>query len=452
MAERTKLIQARLQKHWTQEQAANLAGVSVREWRGWEKGAMPHLSSIECVCELFGVDAFALGFGDEEISEVLPPTPHVSLLTGNDLLMRLLAIAFLPMPYQVAQRRVATILEEHDAMKDDNVINRRTALTYLAKLPFVAALRPGLSKRRIDEIIPLSNAGIAALWALSKSGEDADLQLSFMGAADYAAHLKPVVKEASSGQQRQAVAELVAQVEMLQTVLGWHRVNPLVASQHGTEAVKYAEVSGDVLLHLNALKLLTWAYVYGNYPTEALETMQKARLVALQHRIPPQAQSGVESTFAIAQAFNGGSVASALTRAEQGFLSKVDMPDYMMDPIAAHFTKSGLALYLARDYQQAMNMLTQVVDPESLELKHPLPERFRVEALNTMILSLLKQKDKDKERLKRYWQVAMQGTLGLQSKQRLNEAVQTYSIMEALWPDDTDITEKFRAMVGAHMH
>jgi hypothetical protein len=180
--------------------------------------------------------------------------------------------------------------------------------------------------------------------------------------------------------------------------------------------------------------------------------MQQARLVALQHRVPLYVQSGVESTFAIAQAFNGGSATSALLRAEQGYLAKVDMPDYQMDPIGAHFTKAGLALYLARDYVQSTAMLVQIVDPESLVMKHPLPERFRVEALNTMTLGLLKQKDKDKERIKRYWHVAMRGTLGLQSKQRLKEARETYGIMEALWPDDQDIQGEFRTLIASHMN
>jgi hypothetical protein len=303
-----------------------------------------------------------------------------------------------------------------------------------------------MPKTRIEDVIPQSNAGIAACWALSKSGDDADLALALKGAGEYSQRLKPLVGIAST-QQRKAIAELAAQTEMLQTVLGWHRVNPLVATQHGSEAVKYSEIAGDIMLQLNALKLLTWAYYYGNYRDEALQCMQKAALLAKQYHIPPHAQSGVDGTLAIALAFNGLPATPALLHAEQGVLSKVDMPDYMMDPLAAHLTKSGLALYLQRDYGQATAMLSQVVDPHTLHLKHPLPERFRVEALNIMILSELKSKHKDKDHIKRAWRIAMNGTLQLQSKQRFNETTMTYGIMEALWPDDREIQEEFRPLV-----
>lgn len=441
--ERTRLIQARLRKRWTQGQAAGFAGVDPKTYRQWERGATsPRPSSMQQLCEAFGLSTAELGF-DEEIVAVV--TPQSSILIDNDLTLRLLSVAFVSLPYQTTQRQIASILEEHDMNGD--TVTRRTALAYLASLPFIASLGAPIPKQRIDDIIMQCNAGIAACWALSKSGDDADLALSMKGASEYARHLKPVVKETESTPYCKVVAELVTQVEMLQTVLGWHRINPLVAMEHGNEAVKYSEIAGDVFLQLNALKLLTWACYYGRYHAEALQCMQKAALLAKQHRIPPQAQSGLDGTLAIAQALNGQSATAALLHAEQGVLSKVDMPDYMMDPLAAHLTKAGLALYLQRDYGQAMAMLKQVVDPDTLEMKHPLPERFRVEALNIMILSALKLKQKDKEHIKQAWKVAMNGTLQLQSKQRFNEAAMTYGIMEALWPDDPQIIDEFRPLV-----
>jgi hypothetical protein len=335
-------------------------------------------------------------------------------------------------------------------MDNRDTVTRRTALIYLSSLPFIASLRPAATTRRVEDVMMQCSAGIAACWELSKSKDDADLALALKGAGEYTRHLKTIVKEITSTRQRKEAAELVAQSAMIQTILGWHRINPFAAVRHGKEAVKYGEIAGDILLQLNALKLLTWAYYYGQYREEALQCMQQARQLAQEHRIPPYAQSGVEGTLAIAQAYNGISVTSTLLRAEQG-LSRSNMPDYMMDPIAAHFTKVGLALYLQRDYGQAMAMLTQVVDPETLQLRHPLPERFRVEALNVMILASLKQKDKDKERIKRSWQVAMHGTSKLQSKQRLQEAALAHSIMEALWPDDQDIQE-FRFLITQSTH
>jgi transcriptional regulator with XRE-family HTH domain len=99
MAERTKLIRARLRKRWTQEEAAGFVGVDPGTYRKWEHGtAMPRISSIQLLCEAFGLDVSALGFGEEET--VVVPEAHNSLFAGNDLTMRLLSVAFLSLPYQ----------------------------------------------------------------------------------------------------------------------------------------------------------------------------------------------------------------------------------------------------------------------------------------------------------------------------------------------------------------
>lgn len=42
-----KLIQARLQRHWTQEQASARVGVAVGTYRRWEAGTqLPHTSTL----------------------------------------------------------------------------------------------------------------------------------------------------------------------------------------------------------------------------------------------------------------------------------------------------------------------------------------------------------------------------------------------------------------------
>jgi transcriptional regulator with XRE-family HTH domain len=443
--EKSQLAQMRAQKHWTLRQAADAVGVSVVTFSRWESGLQkPYSEHVRRLCEIFDATPEQLGLGAEYTETTPPEHPLITALVGNNLTMRLQALAFEPRRYKAVEMQIAVILEEYDAMNGDTV-TRREALIHLASLPFIASLRPTVTTQRAEDVITQCSAGIAACWELSRSKDEVGLTLAFEGAAEYASYLKRIVKEATSTQHRKAAAELVAQSAMLQMILGWHLVNPVVAILHGNEAVTYSEIVGDVLLELNALKLLTWAYYYGQYRKDALSCMQKARLLAEHHHLPLYAQSGVDSTLAIAQAYNGISATPALRRAEQT-LDKADMPAYMDDPFAAHFTKAGLAFYLQRDYAQAMTMLTEAIDPETLQMKHAMSERFRVEALNVMVLALLKSKDKDKERAKRYWQAAMQGVLHLQSRQRFSEVVTAYDIMEALWPDDREIQES-RALI-----
>src|SRR5579859_7595334 len=95
--------------------------------------------------------------------------------------------------------------------------------------------------------------------------------------------------------------------------------------------------------------------------------------------------------------------------------------------------------YQQGKHTDALSSLTHLIDPERLTLKSPLPERSRIEGLNTMALASLKAKDKDMERSIHFWKAGITGARALQSEQRFSEALVGYEIMEAVWPGEKTI-------------
>jgi DNA-binding XRE family transcriptional regulator len=77
-----KLISARLQQMWSQEEAARRIGVDKKTYCNWENGRQePQIRCLKQLCEAFGGSADELGYGHL----VLPPGKRVEpALDGGD--------------------------------------------------------------------------------------------------------------------------------------------------------------------------------------------------------------------------------------------------------------------------------------------------------------------------------------------------------------------------------
>jgi hypothetical protein len=138
------------------------------------------------------------------------------------------------------------------------------------------------------------------------------------------------------------------------------------------------------------------------------------------------------------QARNGQDASAALRYAEK-MLSNDDVPVYIDPPIPVFIHTTGMALYEQGDCGQAMAVLGQLIDTERLTVKQPMPERQRVEVINTIMLTSLKQAKKDKDLSLRLWTEGINGARALHSEQRYREALLAYEIMQSLWPGEDDI-------------
>lgn len=445
--EKSQLAQARKKKHWTLKQAANTVGVSINTFNRWELGEQrPYRHNLDQLCKIFNASLEELGFGSEAIDAApLPPHPFIVDLLGRDLVMRLQAVAFVPQCFEVVQQQVTMILEEFDTMNGD-AITRRDALIRLASLPFIASLRPGASVQQPEDVITQCAAGIAACWQLSKSSHEEDLHRAFKAASAYIPPLKSIVETAS--QSRKDAAALVGQCSLLKTVLGWHLVGLKQAISSAQDAITYAQVAGDMTLQVSAMDYLSWAYYYDQRSKLAAQTAAQAQASVRLHKaeLPPILSSGVYSTYAVMQARNGEPGCVRMFEwAEKYFLmSSQRAPShyiYMGYTLSEMFVNYGVMQYFSGEYSKALDAFHKLIEPQQLATKVPLSGRARVETLNFMALSSLKQKDKDMEQTVRFWTAAMQGAITLQSERRYTEALLTYDIMDAVWPDEKKIKE-----------
>jgi transcriptional regulator with XRE-family HTH domain len=445
--EREKLREARLRRHWSVREAAGQLEVDSDTLFNWELGkTRPRGYNIQKLIDVYGLSAEELDLAPPR--RTLPPvTPGEGASSGQvpafvreNPTMRLLALGFIDLPFVQVQAEMKRILEE-DSMTHD-LISRRTALRSLATALFLSYLNPSssITPQLNGDLLRQFAACIAGCWELSRSREREDIGTAFESAAAYVQTLKTLIKDASSTRQIQEAAGLIAQCELLLTMLSWHFVNLETAAHHAKESVEYGELSSDVQLHLNALKQEAWVHYYNQRNGQAVKSIGQATLVLKEHKnsLPQYIHSKIYRSLALMQARNGQDARAALRYAEK-MLSGDDAPVYI-DPLIPGFIHvTGVTLYEQGDYGQAMTVLEQLIDTERLTAKQPVPERVRVEVINTMTLISLRQAKKDKDLSLRLWTEGINGAKALHSEQRYREALLAYEIMQSLWGGENDI-------------
>jgi transcriptional regulator with XRE-family HTH domain len=442
--ERTKLIQARTRKHWTQKEAAGHLGVSVRAYSEWERGeAMPRASSMQLLCDTFRLTSEELDFDVKSDSSVAYSHKNISAFITCDLSSCLLTLAFTaPQAYGEVQAKVSSILEEFDAMNIDPM-TRREALKRLAALSVMSFPASLFDVRQSPEAtLTQCAASIAACQELGRGKEASDLALAFEGAAAAIQRLLPLIRDSS--RHRKASVILAAQAARLQQVLAGHLESPEAAIRHAQQAVLYGKESGDIQEYLMTLEALAWSYEAApRYSKQALQTMEQAAVILQEQRtqVPLYIHGQIYSTLAVMQAKNGQSSDTALRLAEknafvdQRYALFIDDPTYTLTINEAEvFSHHG-------NYNNALDALSQIVDSTTFSPKRSFSERGYIRTLSNMTLVSLKTKTKDLERSTHLWRVTMQRAKTLKSERRFDEMMFAYHLMDTLWGDDTRVKE-----------
>ena len=107
----------------------------------------------------------------------------------------------------------------------------------------------------------------------------------------------------------------------------------------------------------------------------------------------------------------------------------------------------AMAYYHAGNQSKAMDTFSQLIDPENLTLQIPLSGKARVEMLNLMTLSTLKQPKKNLDQVLTLWEAGLSGAQALQSNQRFNESSSIYDAIEAVWPNEPRVKERRKQLV-----
>ncbi|GCE15952.1 helix-turn-helix domain-containing protein [Tengunoibacter tsumagoiensis] len=459
--ERTHLILARQERHWTQEEAAQKLETNAPTLSRWERGiTTPRPYNIRRICEVYHKTAAELdlqhsfaSLSQEKIKDqVLFPLPPTLQRFQLDITTRLMALVIAHHTLTdlgLLQDRITNTVKEMDTTMDTDTtyqIDRREALTRLAALPLLAF---GFDSHGIEksykaaELLPQIAAAVTACSYLSQGGHE-DITLAIQTLSSYLAPLKTIIRE--SAEHRKDAAHLITQNLLLLSTLNIHQSGSQSAIPIAEQAVQYSKESDDPPLQLVALKRLAWIYSCNRQYTQAsTQAVLSEHILKTTHKpVPTPIQWSTYGGIAKFQA-QTGQKEQALTAIEAAHTCRTKTgPVYNDHNQSTAYLDEGLTYYHLGWYEKAFNTYTQAISLNTLTPTAKVSsERIRVELLNNMTLTSLKlpQKRKDKELSIRLWKAGIQGSKLLQSEQRFQEAIRAYDIMEALWGDDADIIE-----------
>jgi Predicted transcriptional regulators len=441
--------------HWSQTEAADRIGINKATLSRWEQGrSTPSLYNIRLLCDAYQTSSEELGLDASHVIETSTlPADNMSEIQSfirSDLTMRLMSLAFGGYrDYQALQDKMTTILEEHSTMdKAKALITRREALSRLTTLPILAlGLTPNIANsnalRNITPALQQCAAGVAAARELIKSSETCDLALAYNAVTTYLPTLKGIMRESSS--HRKEAANIAAQSARIASTigrLGWHSEGIRQAEEYAQQAVDYAQQADDPAILISSILSQAWAYYYDRRCVDGVNAVARAIPLLKQSGVPKSLAARVLSTQAVLLAKQGRKPDSVESlRKAQAVAMNDDYYACTDTTLTELLGNTGMALYHVSDHGQALDAFAQLIDPSTLASKRPLSGKGRLEMLNFMALSEIKSPARDMDKVLRFWQAGIEGARTLQSKQRINESLAIYDIMEVAWPGERRVIE-----------
>jgi tetratricopeptide (TPR) repeat protein/transcriptional regulator with XRE-family HTH domain len=433
---RSKLIEARERRGWTQEVAAQHLGIDRATLQRWEYGqSRPRGYSKKRLCDVYEADAYALGLEGIGAAERESAAP---LLLGSNFLETKLLTHIIQWPRN-SMNYIELLRGLRKEIQTDmsSEITRRQVLEVMAVLPCTAL---GLSSSEAslghpEETMPWITGGIVGCWGL---GRGSDLTLASQLVSTYIPTLTLYVKQPH---YRKAAASLAAQAWLLKTTLGWHCETLPNALQYALEAEKYAKISGESTLQVDAMHRLGMAHFYAKRYDKALEKLEEAKEI-IEHNgaVPHTVARHAYLDLAAYQAKSGNAdeTKKTLKKAYKLFNATSDDPMAQMlgySDIENVLRWEGLALSYMGDHSAALDSYKQVADARGVA------ERIYVEVLLNRLNSKLRLPNKELGECITLWTTAIEGAKDLQSEQRYNEAIALYETMECIWPGESCIVE-----------
>ena len=448
------LAAARQKNQWSQAEAAEQIGVDAATVSRWESGhAVPSAYNMRRISTAYGIMLTEWEYAHQEQATIhlsqeemlgLPPFSEASLA------MRLHSLAFVSCSYPHRAELLRQALEEYDAMSseyDETQMSRRSALMGLATLPLAALGLQGTSMRKpaphlIEETLNQCEAGILACEQLGK-GKHEEMQVAFSSLSAYVSVLKMVVDE--SAIYRQRAAGLASQSYFVLGKLSPHVGLPSSEKMYFSQAVVYAQESGDPELQLTALWQLAWTYLEDKQLKTALTTIQQAQSLVVRKHAPINAsiRSIISSSFAAIQAKNHSTFdPSLLARADDLMQQSLVQPNQIQKYRYDQFVMNeGVTYSYQGQWKQAVSAYTKVFDPINLTIDSDLPMRTKIEWFYLYIMAALKDAPRDMEHIMHIWQAGIKGAVELQSQKRFEEMSLAYEVMEGIWPNEARVKE-----------
>jgi transcriptional regulator with XRE-family HTH domain/tetratricopeptide (TPR) repeat protein len=482
--ERTKLIQARKRKHWTQQQAAVRSEVDAKTYYLWEKGmTQPRLYNIQKLCEVYGRSEAELGLGIDDPGELdLEPRPMSTRKAEQDeiplqflhtikqgivvpssdsphtlvdpifgigsklshLLTTIEHYCTQPQLYLELQIIIGKELNEMslDSQNEASLLSRRQLLITLATLPtasLLASLQGQLQGGQIEQFLGRCTAGIAACWQLLKGSEYTVVEEILPAYLS----LLTLLARTPSSKYRSTAASLATQAYRLKGILAYHRDDVKARDAYFQQALYYAEIALDPGLLVVAL--ISVAYQLPD-PLEAEQFYQRA--LVYEQTISPLQRSrlyaGVSITYAQQNREDEALRYLRLAGQEYPVSPKADPSTLYTDfgPFSMIRDKGKVYLALAAYHpdrhhpQQAWETFAAAESGQSTLIT---PERIRYQVVNYQAETALALQDRDL--CCEYLERGAQGAVLLGSAKRQREVISTREKALKLWPHEERVKE-----------
>ena len=457
------LIKARKQKRWKQVKTAMRIGVDSITLSRWENGKItPRLSVIDKICSVFGMTVSELGLEDiitqDDRTEITPSgeSVYINSLTARLFESVVVTIHVAPLALCQLQATITRILEETDLMETNNPnyhITRREAVAFLAALPQITLgtnagnlIKPSVAEPFLKECA----GGITACGTLS-NGSYADRLLAYQVLSSYVPALDTLVQHSSY--YRSSAALLAYQCLHIKSNLAYSIEGSQQMLIYAGQAVPYAKESEVRTVYISALRNLAMAYSDNHNNSQALLVGRKA---AYQLELPgapvqPLVQSWVHAGL---MRYTAGEKASGIeevrklaydTFSQATKSQEEEQPDYTLHSYSNLLRQDAMAHLHMRRPSEALKNFGQILDLNDEQVKPQLavpPLRYGGTVMEATLASLkVPNSKKDKALSIRLWKAAIQAAKDFHGEERFQEAVQAYSIMESIWPDEADVLD-----------
>lgn len=451
------LKEAREKRGLTQEEAAELIGVTAITVSRWERGeSIPRPFSVPAICKTYAATPEELGLKRNNIRErdgSRRDFEGFRQVIRRNFAVYLESFIYLCASPDQVRLAITQAVEEHTTMEMSlpATFSRRAALQHIAALPiWPAALLSVTRPHSSSDLIKQCAAGITACQYLSR-GEHEDIALAFEAMTQYINILTPLATK--NGKEQREAANLATQSLTLKALIASHFEPQTQAVAYAEKAINFARITNDPTTLIMAIDECANQYRHNEQYDEALNISTEAEALIKKHsdRIPAALSSMFFSGYAVYQAHHQHhkEALQMLGKAEDMFEKAEEEKGNTMP--GSHHSHANLIggqahvhMFL-RNYNTAFELRSKIID-----LKTPLTPKMPGTPLRTHVFGLihttrlslrLPAQQKDAEISKQLWKAAWDGTMALQSTGHKKELKQLQETMECLWPDDNEIAD-----------
>jgi transcriptional regulator with XRE-family HTH domain len=447
-----KLIQAREQRNWTQEDVAEEIGITRTAYARWEeKGVIPRPWAIKQACAVFKMSPEQLGFKKyaSEVSTlaggkhlVLPsslPVPSANGVgTASDMLsIGISALMLYRHTHECTLEELLFKVEQEMRRMDmtQKGIPRREMLHFLSALPLAfLGLTQGGSNQSLslpaEETLPLYVTAIPACWRLYFDGGIAEVEQVL---PSYISQLSILAQQPS--QYQKLAASVSSQAYQLSWLLALQHQDFGLALDAIKQAFYYGDIAGQDNLRLASLVRQAHIFFHLRRPIQQLQVHQKA--LQFNGDATPLLQGWLYVTLAESQAQLGykDDAQNSLSIARDIFPDHPeDDPNFSYVPVdhfffADHEAITQMHLDQSKHAWETLERIDKVV-PVSV-----VPRRVELQCRQAEALFKLGEMDQ----CCAYVELAGTSALKLGSDLRYNEASETYQQMQLKWPHERKV-------------